>query len=59
MLIWERSERMATLFEGVGFILTILGGAAAESQSTTIPVIMIAAGVAMMAVGYLEERRWN
>lgn len=59
MPIWGKVVTMATILEGVGFILAILGGAAAESQNVMIPVVMIAAGAVMMLVGHAEERRWN
>lgn len=49
---------MTTILEGAGFMLAILGGAAAESQNIMIPAIMIGAGIILMAVGYFEERRF-
>lgn len=58
MPIWGKVVTMATILEGVGFILAILGGAAAESQNIMIPAVMIGAGIILMAVGYFEERRF-
>lgn len=49
---------MSTILEGAGFLITILGGAAAESQNIMIPAIMIGAGIVLMAIGYFEERRF-
>lgn len=49
---------MPTILEGVGFLIAILGGAAAESQNIMIPAVMIGAGIVLMAVGYFEERRF-
>lgn len=50
---------MSTILEGVGFLIAILGGAAAESQNIMIPAVMIIAGAAMMFIGHRNEWRWN
>ena len=50
---------MSTILEGAGFLIAILGGAAAESQNMMIPAVMIIAGAALMLIGKVEERRWN
>ena len=50
---------MTRLMEGIGLILALMGGAAADSDSLLVPVVMIGAGVLLMAIGKLEERRMN
>lgn len=48
---------MTTIMEGIGLILALTGGAAADSESLLIPAILIGAGMVLMAIGKLEERR--
>ncbi|MBR3330698.1 MAG: hypothetical protein IKG25_05705 [Mogibacterium sp.] len=48
---------MTRLMEGIGLILTLTGGAAADSDGLLVPVVMIGAGMVLMALGKLEERR--
>ena len=48
---------MTTVIEGIGMIMILIGGAAADSDSLLVPVVMIGAGVMLMAIGKLEERR--
>ena len=48
---------MNTIMEGIGMIMILIGGAAADSESLLIPAILIGAGMVLMAFGKLEERR--
>lgn len=50
---------MTTLIEGIGVILALMGGAAADSDNLLVPVVLIGAGTALMLIGKLEERRIN
>lgn len=50
---------MTTILEGTGLLMLLLGAAGADSQSIVIPVMIMAAGMAMMCIGYRSERRWN
>ena len=49
---------MTTFFEGLGLIIILLGAAAADSQSTVFPGVMIGAGMLLMLLGYWSERRY-
>lgn len=48
---------MTTVIEGIGMIMILIGGAAADSESLLVPAFFIAAGMALMALGKFEERR--
>lgn len=48
---------MTTIIEGIGVILALMGGAAADSDNLLVPVVLIGAGMALMAFGKFEERR--
>lgn len=48
---------MTTIMEGIGLILALMGGAAADSDNVLVPIVMIGAGAALMLIGKLEERR--
>ena len=50
---------MTLILEGLGFMILLLGGAAAESENMLIPAVMIACGMVLMIVGHRAERRWN
>lgn len=50
---------MTTIIEGIGVILALMGGAAADSDNLLVPVVLIGAGTALMLIGKLEERRIN
>lgn len=48
---------MTTIIEGIGVILALMGGAAADSDNLLVPVVLIGAGAALMLIGKIEERR--
>ena len=48
---------MTTIIEGIGVILALMGGAAADSDNLLVPVVLIGAGTALMLIGKIEERR--
>lgn len=50
---------MTTIIEGIGVILALMGGAAADSDNLLVPVVLIGAGTALMLIGKLEERRMH
>lgn len=50
---------MTTIIEGIGVILALMGGAAADSDNLLVPIVLIGAGTALMLIGKLEERRIN
>lgn len=50
---------MTTIIEGIGVILALMGGAAADSDNLLVPVVLIGSGTALMLIGKLEERRIN
>ena len=50
---------MTTILEGTGLVMLLLGAAGADSQSIMIPIMMMAAGMALMYIGYKNEWRWN
>lgn len=49
---------MTLIFEGLGFLIILLGAASADSQDTLFPGIMIGVGIVMMLIGYWSERRF-
>ncbi|MBP3217372.1 MAG: hypothetical protein J6M46_03260, partial [Lachnospiraceae bacterium] len=56
-IAWEESE-MTTILEGAGIMMVLLGAAAADSPSLTVPVVIMGIGIMLMYVGYKNERRW-
>ena len=50
---------MTTILEGTGLVMLLLGAAGADSQSIMIPIMMMAAGMVLMYIGYKNEWRWN
>ena len=48
---------MTTIIVGIGVILALMGGAAADSDNLLVPVVLIGAGTALMLIGKIEERR--
>lgn len=49
---------MTTILEGAGIMMVLLGAAAADSPSLTVPVVIMGIGIMLMYVGYKNERRW-
>lgn len=49
---------MTLIFEGLGFLIILLGAASADSQDMLFPGVMIGVGIVMMLLGYWSERRY-
>lgn len=49
---------MTLIFEGLGFLIILLGAASADSQDALFSGIMIGVGIVMMLIGYWSERRF-
>ena len=49
---------MTLIFEGLGFLIILLGAASADSQDALFPGIMIGVGMLMMLIGYWSGRRY-
>lgn len=50
---------MSTILEGLGFVLTLIGASAADSQNMLFPGMLIGAGMLLMLIGYWSERSMN
>lgn len=47
----------ATIFEGIGIMMALIGASAIESEKIWIPVVIMAVGLGLAAIGYQIERR--
>lgn len=48
-------SRLATIIEGIGFVIMLVGMSAMDSPSLTIPLVMTFGGIALMYSGASME----